>query len=189
MFRYVLAEQWESLSPVLQRRYAIKNGMEFNMQGVLEVKHGKLIKLLMPLIRLTGALVPVEGENFLVKVKNHRIGNTFYWHRTFQKDNKIYCFNSKMQQFDNDIVEFVGFGIGIRMGLNVVNGGIVYNDKGYVIKIANKLIPIPLHWLVGRFVIEEYASQDDSNNFTMQFKVKHPCFGLAFSYQGYFNCN
>lgn len=192
MFKNILSDQWTSLSPVLQKHYGLNDGEKIKMQGELSVRHGRFIKLLMPLIRLTGALVPVEGDKFIVTVENKRIGNTFYWHRSFQKENKIYEFNSKMQQFGNDIIEFVGFGIGIRMGLQVSDGGLVYEDKGYVFKIGKKLIPIPLNALVGKSVIEEYVSnsqcQDDANDFNMRFVVNHPWFGFAFSYSGYFNC-
>lgn len=188
MFKNILSNQWTSLSPVLQKHYGISNGEEIKMQGELDVKHGRFIKLLMPLIRLTGAFVPVEGDKFVVTVKNKRIGDFFYWHRIFQKDNKIYEFNSKMQQFNNDIIEFVGFGVGIRMGLHVSNGGLVYEDKGYVLKIGKKIIPIPLHILMGKSAIEEYAGNDNSNDFNMRFIVNHPWFGFAFSYSGYFNC-
>ncbi|MCU7835284.1 MAG: DUF4166 domain-containing protein [gamma proteobacterium symbiont of Taylorina sp.] len=186
MFKNILSNQWTSLSPILQKHYGINDGEEIKMQGELAVKHGRFIKLLMPFIRLTGALVPVEGEKFIVTVENKRIGNSFYWHRAFKKDNKSYEFNSKMQQFDNDIVEFVGLGIGIRMGLQVSDGGLVYEDKGYVLKVGNKLLPIPLHFLIGKSVIEEFVSNNDSNDFNMRFVVNHPWFGFAFSYSGYF---
>jgi hypothetical protein len=187
MFKNILSNQWTSLSPILQKHYGINDGEEIKMQGELAVIHGRFIKLLMPLIRFTGALVPVEGEKFVVTVKNKRKGNTFYWHRTFKKDNMTYEFNSKMQQSDNDIVEFVGFGIGIRMGLHVSDGGLIYKDKGYVIKIGKALIPIPLQRLIGKSVIEEFVSNNDSNDLNMRFVVNHPWFGFAFSYSGYFN--
>lgn len=187
MFRTILSDQWASLSPVLQQHYGIKDGKAIRMHGELAVKHGKIIKILMPLIRLTGALVSVEGEKFIVTVENKRIGDTFYWHRQFQKDNKVYEFNSKMQQFDDDIVEFVGLGIGIRMGLKISAGGLVYEDKGYVFKFGSKLIPIPIGLLVGKSVIEEFTTNDNTNDFDMRFVVNHPWFGFAFSYTGYFN--
>jgi len=187
MFRTILANQWLALSPALQKHYGISEGEKITMQGKLSVKHGRFIKLLMPFIRFTGALVPVEGEDFVVIVENRRIGSHFYWHRVFKKDNKTYEFNSAMQQFDNDIVEFVGLGIGIRMGLKVSSGGLVYEDKGYVLKIGNKLLPIPLHLLIGRSVIEEFVSNDNSHDIDMKFVVNHPWFGFAFSYSGYFD--
>ena len=187
MFKTLLADQWELLSPMVQQHYGIQDGEEITMQGELAVKHGQFIKLLMPLIRLTGALVPVEGEKFDVTVENKRIGNTFYWHRRFKKDNKIYEFKSKMQKFDNNIVEFVGLGIGIRMGLKAKNGGLVYEDKGYVFKLGSILIPIPLRLLIGKSFIEEFTTEDSPHDLEMRFIVNHPWFGFGFSYMGFFN--
>ncbi len=187
MFKTLLADQWDLLSPAVQQHYGIKDGEEMSMEGELAVKHGRFIKLLMPLIRLTGALVPVEGEQFNVTVENKRIGNTFYWHRRFKKDNKVYEFKSKMQQFNNDIVEFVGLGIGIRMGLKVIDGGLVYEDKGYVLKLGSTLIPIPLRLLIGKSFIEEFTTTDSPHDLEMRFVVTHPWFGFGFSYMGYFN--
>lgn len=189
MFKKLLSDQWALLSPAVQQHYGIADGEEISMQGELAVKHGTFIKLLMPLIRLTGALVPVEGEKFLVTVDNKRIGDTFYWHRRFNKDNKVYEFKSKMQPFGNDIVEFVGLGIGIRMGISVVNGGLAYEDKGYVFKLGSLLIPIPLGLLVGRSHIEEFSTKDSPNDIDMRFVMNHPWFGFGFSYMGFFNLN
>ena len=187
MFRKILSDQWTNLNPALQQHYGIRNGEEISLTGELAVKHGRYIKLLMPLIRLTGALVPVEGERFEVSVHNKRVDDLFYWHRVFKKDNKIYEFKSKMQQFDNDIVEFVGLGIGIRMGLKVKKGALIYEDKGYVFKLGSFLIPIPLGLLMGVSNIEEFKSEDSSNDINMRFVVNHPWFGFGFSYMGYFN--
>ena len=187
MFKTLLADQWTSLSPALQHHYGIKDGESIKMQGVLSVKHGKFIKILMPLIRLTGALVPVEGDSFSVTVENTRSGDTFYWHRQFYKDNKAYEFKSRMQQINNDIVEFVGLGIGIRMGLTVKDGRLIYEDKGYVMKIGSRLMPIPIHLLIGKSFIEEYTAKPGENDLDMRFIVNHPRFGFAFSYMGYLN--
>jgi len=187
MFKTILADQWELLSPAVQQHYGIQDGEEISMQGELAVKHGKFIKLLMPFIRLTGALVPVEGEKFNVTVENKRVGDAFYWHRRFRKENKVYEFKSKMQQYDNDIVEFVGLGIGIRMGLSVIDDGLVYEDKGYIFKVGSILIPIPLHLLVGKSFIKEFSTTESPHDLEMHFVVQHPWFGFGFSYMGYFN--
>lgn len=187
MFKTILSEQWESLSPAVQQHYGIQDGEEISMQGKLAVKHGRFIKIIMPLIRLTGALVPVEGEDFDVSVENKRIGNSFYWHRRFHKNNKVYEFKSKMQPYKNDIIEFVGLGIGIRLGLKVIEGGLVYEDKGYVFKLGSLLLPIPLHLLMGKSNIKEFTSKESPHDLEMRFEVNHPWFGFGFSYMGYFN--
>jgi len=172
---------------LLQRHYGIKEGEEITMRGKLSVKHGLFIKLFMPLIRLTGALVPVEGENFTVIVKNKKEAGRFYWYRKFIKADEIYEFNSVMRQYDDTVVEFVGFGLGIRMGLKEKNSGLVYQDKGYVLKLGKRLIPVPVHLLMGRSIIEEFTSEDSPHDIDMKFIVKHPWFGFLFSYMGYFN--
>ena len=187
MFRTILAKQWDLLSPAIQQHYGIKEGETIKMQGELAVKHGKWIKMLMPLVRLTGALVPVEGDNFLVTVENQRIGDTFYWRRQFKKDGKIYRFNSKMKSNGNEIIEWVRFGVGIRMGLQEKNGALIYQDKGYVFKLGKWLLPIPIGLLMGKSYIEEFTSQNSPHDFQMTFEIHHPWFGFGFSYKGYFN--
>ncbi len=187
MFKTILSEQWKLLSPAVQQHYGIEDGEKITMQGELAVRHGKFIKMLMPFIRLTGALVPVEGDKFTVTVENKRVGDTFYWHRLFEKDNKVYEFDSKMERYGDDVVEFVGLGIGIKMGLKVSDGGVLYIDKGYVFKLGSKLIPVPIGMLVGKSVIEEFTSESSSNDLEMRFVVNHPWFGFGFSYMGFFN--
>jgi len=187
MFKTLLATQWDLLDPAIQQHYGLEDGETIKMVGQLEVKHGRFIKLMMPLIHLTGALVPIEGKNFTVTVENKRVGDTLYWHRQFEKDNKVYQFKSKMQQFDNDIVEFVGLNIGIRLGISVVDSSLVFEDKGYVFKLGSKLIPIPLRLLMGTSFITEFKTPDSPHDFDMDFIVKHPLFGFGFSYSGYFD--
>jgi len=187
MFRNLLSDQWSSLSPAVQKHYGITEGEEISMQGELAVKHGRYIKLLMPLIRLTGALVPVEGEKFIVTVKNKRAGNTFYWHRQFKKDNKTYVFKSKMQQYGNDIVEFVGLGVGIRMGLHEEQGALIYEDKGYVLKLGSIFMPVPIGLFIGKSSIKEFVTEGSDHDLEMQFVVNHPWLGFGFSYMGFFN--
>ena len=73
------------------------------------------------------------------------------------------------------------------MGISVVEGGLVYEDKGYVIKLGSLLLPIPLHFLVGRSHIEEFSKINSPNNIDMRFVMNHTWFGFAFSYMGFFN--
>jgi len=187
MFKSILSRHWDSLHPILQKHYDIKDNESMTLYGRLTVKHGNAIKILMPLIRISKALVPVEGDDFEVIVVNKRLGESYCWDRQFKKDGNVYPFQSKMQRMDNDIIEFVGLGIGIRMGLEVSNGSLHYVDKGYVIKIGSMILPIPIHLLVGRSEISETVNDTDEHDFTMQFVMKHPWFGFMFSYEGFFD--
>lgn len=187
MFRKILSAQWEQLSPALQKHYGLQDGEEITLKGELSVKHGKFMKLIMPFVRLTGALVPVEGERFQVTVMNQRRGNAFLWRRQFKKDKKKYIFNSVMSQFGNDIVETVGPGIGIKMRVIENKGGMQYIDKGYVIQLGRVCVPVPLRLLMGKSHIEEFVSKDSEHDINMHFDMSHPLFGFMFSYQGYFD--
>lgn len=187
MFRAILSENWSLLSPALQAHYGLNEGEEISLHGTLDVRHGFFVKLLMPLIRLTGALVPVQGQGFEVTVINKRIADKYYWYREFKKDQQVYMFNSVMQQFDNDLVESVGLGIGIKMGLKEINGGLLYVDKGYVLKLGKKYLPIPLQSLMGKSVIKEFSQKKSENDIEMSFVVSHWLFGFMFSYIGHFN--
>jgi len=186
MFKTILMDKWVELDAAVQLHYGLEDGDEITMKGVLAVKHGRFIKVLMPFIRLTGALVPVEGDNFIVTVSNKRVGNTFYWHRLFEKDNKTYVFKSKMQQVDDYIIEFVGLGIGIKLQLDVSKGALVYIDKGYVLKVGKVIIPLPIGLLMGKSSITEFVDDRTGHDLEMCFVVNHPWFGFGFSYMGYF---
>jgi len=187
MFNKILSEQWNSLSPSIQQHYGLEDGEEINLKGQLAVKHGKFIKLLMPLIRLTGALVPVEGQCFNVSVLTKREGENYHWCRRFEKDHKVYEFNSVMNLHGNDVIENVGLRLGIKLRVSERNGGLLYEDKGYVFKVGKQYVPIPLHLLMGKSVIEEFTLTDNKHDIDMKFVVTHPWFGFMFSYMGYFN--
>ena len=187
MYKTLLSDKWDKVSPSVQKHYGITEGQSVTLKGELEVKHGRFIKLLMPLIRLTGALVPVEGKGFSVTVENSVIDDNFYWHRTFNKDGKNYIFKSKMSIYQGDVIEYVGLNIGIRMGVDVIDGAVVYEDKGYIFKLGPLHIPIPLRLLMGKSEVSEFESNNDNQDIEMKFTVNHPWFGFGFSYMGYFN--
>lgn len=187
MYQELLSNKWDLVDPAIKKHYGIKEGEKSRLKGVLAVKHGTFFKLLMPFIRLTGALVPVEGDDFAVTVENKVIDNTFYWHRWFTKNNKTYEFKSKMQLYKGDVIEIVGFNIGIRMGVDVIDGAIVYEDKGYIIKLGSLIVPIPLRLFMGKSDIKEFTDKNTPHDLEMDFVVNHPLFGFGFSYKGYFN--
>ena len=77
MFQELLSDKWDLVDPAIKKHYGIKEGEKSTIKGMLAVKHGWFFKLLMPFIRLTGALVPVEGDDFIVTVENKVIDNLF----------------------------------------------------------------------------------------------------------------
>ena len=187
MFKAVLGSNWDRLDPVLQARYNFVPGTTKILAGTMQVKHGRLARMLMPLIRITGALVPVQGSGFQVTVTTDVSGDELKWMRIFKKDNKTYDFKSSMREKGDKIIESVGMGIGLRMQLKAVQGGLEYIDKGYVISIGKYVIPLPFHWLLGRSHVVEKTSLLPDREIHLLFTIRHPLFGFVFSYEGDFN--
>jgi len=84
-----------------------------------------------------------------------------------------------------EVIEFVRFGVGMRLKVTAENGAIVFRDNGYIWRIFGKYIPIPVNLLFGRAYVEE--RQIDENRFSMKMILEHPLFGVMFRYRGIFN--
>lgn len=109
-----------------------------------------------------------------------------YWDRVFKLSEKHhYHFKSHMEHVrDNEVIEFVRFGVGMRLKVTVENGAIVFRDCGYIWRIFGKDIPIPVNLLFGHAYVEERPLDD--TKFSMKMVLTHPTFGVLFRYEGSF---
>jgi hypothetical protein len=85
---------------------------------------------------------------------------------------------------ENEVIEFVRFGIGIKLKVTAKNGGIILEENGYVWKWGNLLIPLPVRFLLGKAYIEEMPLSNIE--FCMKMEIRHPIFGTTFQYNGNF---
>lgn len=85
---------------------------------------------------------------------------------------------------DNEIIEYVKYGMGIRMALFEENHSLVYKSLGYVLRIGRLKLPIPNWMILGNATIVERAISDTLLH--LDFKIVHPLFGKTFSYAGEF---
>jgi hypothetical protein len=90
-------------------------------------------------------------------------------------------------QQGNELIEFVGFGFGLYLKLTVENDMLVYRSNGHLWQIGKLRIPIPDMLFLGHATILETAVSE--NQFELDFKIKHPLFGVTYSYGGVFNLN
>ena len=84
----------------------------------------------------------------------------------------------------NEIIEYVCYGLGIRMRMSVDHGALVFKSKGYVWNIAGIRISIPAWLILGEATIIEKASAGDK--FYISFEIIYPLFGKTFAYSGEF---
>lgn len=188
LFKTVFGQQWDSLPKIIKMRYANRSFSNdvVTIQGHLDVTFSKIMKLFIPIVRLLKILVPYEGKNIPVIV-NLRSVNTLpglYFDRIFYfPGKKPYRFCSYMQhQKDNQMIEFMRFGIGWCMKCSYKNGKVLLEHHGYVWKILGKIIPIPLGVIMGRTSAEEEPVSD--NAFRLLVKIDHPLFGKILEYSG-----
>ena len=192
VIKQALGSNWNALSKIVKQHYDITPGEEatlFLRGEMSEVYHSNIAKLFLLPGRIFGALVPYRGKNIPTIVKNTTTTNNkraMFWHRTLNFPNRPeVVFQSRMEYLaDNEIIEYVKYGMGIRMALYEENRALVYKGLGYVLKIGRMRLPIPNWLILGSATIVEKALSEQLLH--LDFKIIHPLFGKTFSYTGEF---
>jgi hypothetical protein len=192
IMQQALGEEWNQLDVIVRRHYQMAPGTCADMiiQGYMDrVHHSNIAKLFLLPGRIFGALVPYRGNNIPTEVKNwtkKENHKAMFWHRTLQFPNKpLTEFRSRMEYIgSNEIIEYVRFGLGIRMRMSVQDGALVFTSTGYVWDIGVVRIPIPTWAILGDATIIERATSDQE--FYIDFTMVHPLFGETFGYSGSF---
>lgn len=191
IFKTVLGDQWMQLGSIIREHYALTPFSQdyVRVEGVMEEVHHSLIaKLLIPFGVLFGAIVPFRGANVPISV--HYSSSTddanLYWDRVFQfRHRKSFHFKSFMHHVgSNEVIEYVRFGVGMRLRVTAEEGALVFRDEGYVWKLFGYRFPIPIGLVFGSAYVEERPLDTDS--FSMKMELTHPLFGTLFRYRGRF---
>ncbi len=191
IFKQILGDNWDNLGKVIQDHYFLKPYSDdyICVTGEMdEIYHSHIAKLLIPFGLVFGAIVPYNDTNVAIDVhyNSKRNDSKLYWDRVFKfKNHKTFHFKSHMeQQSGNQVIEYVRFGIGMKLAVSAKDGAILFHDKGYVWKVMGFKIPIPINLLFGNAYIEERPI--DNEYFSMKMIIKHPLFGVMFRYSGKF---
>ena len=192
IFKTILGHEWMKLGAVIRRHYSLKPYSDnyVRVDGVMEeIHHSLFAKLLIPFGLLFGAIVPYRARNVPISVHYSSQPNNanLYWDRVFEfRPNKYFHFKSYMQHTnDNEVIEYVRFGVGMRLRVTAEDGALVFRDSGYIWKIFGFNLPVPVGLLFGKAYIEERPIDEDT--FSMKLELKHPIFGILFRYQGHFS--
>ena len=187
-----LGSAWDELDPVIRRHYDITPGREQQvvMTGTMtRIDHSWIAKLFLLPGRVFGALIPYRGTDIPATVENRtREDDTrgMSWYRRFQfPRHPETVFQSYMVYAEADeIIEYVRFGLGIRMKLSVEQGSLIYSSTGYQWDIGRWSLRFPTWLILGAGRIRETGLSD--TGFEMDFEMRHPLFGRTFSYAGRF---
>ena len=193
IMQQALGEQWHQLDEIVKRHYAMAPGASANMtiHGTMDrVFHSPMAKLFLLPGRIFGALVPYQGTDIPTVVRNWTTSDNteaMFWHRTLRFPNRSLTeFKSRMEYAGGDeIIEYVRFGMGIRMRMSVEDGALVFTSAGYVWDMGAARIPIPTWAILGDARIIEKAVSEET--FYMNFTIVHPLLGETFGYSGTFS--
>ena len=191
LFKRVLGADWDKLSPVIRKHYDLHEGgiSHCTVTGNMEIDYPLLLTPLIKLIHVLGGLVDIKGKQVATQVeKQVKTDSPFlYWRRSLQTDDgRQTVFASKMIYYgENELIEFIGFGFGLRLKISQNKGDLIYQSNGHLLKLFGICIPIP-DWLVlGHAYITEHALTD--NSFQLRFVISHPLWGETYRYGGVFS--
>ncbi|MBT3060442.1 MAG: DUF4166 domain-containing protein [Candidatus Thiodiazotropha sp. (ex Lucina pensylvanica)] len=187
-----LGDKWNKLDSIIKLHYGLKPGRDaqLHLRGTMnEVYHSRIGKLFLIPGRIFGALVPYKGMAIPTEVRNWTSrGNkqAMYWHRRlFFPGKDPVIFRSKMECVGkNEIIEYVNYGMGIRLQTHAQNNALHFRSLGYVWKVGPFTLRIPNWAILGDAEIIEKAVSD--RELFVDFNMVHPLFGKTFSYSGKF---
>ncbi len=185
-----LGDAFDKLSEPVRRHYGLRCGAQdsITLKGVMKVHYPNRAWLLIMGARLLGGLVHKRGKQVAVTVRNETRSNHngLFWHRTFVFPDKTVIFTSRMEHLaDNEIVEFVGFGLGIRLRLSERDGALVFNSNGYLWRLGFLKLHLPDWLMLGTAEIIE--SPDGEGGVNLDFSIVHPWWGKTYDYSGQFS--
>jgi hypothetical protein len=191
VFQEVLGEDWHHLGEIVRRHYFLRAFSDdyICVKGTMhEVWHSAVARLLIPFARIFGALVPYRGTEVPIEVHYNAQPNdgTIHWNRVFHFAGRPpFHFRSHMEHAGgNSVIEFVRFGVGMRLKVTAEDGALVFRGEGYIWRLFGVDVPLPIGLILGRAYIEERPV--DAQNFSMRMTLTHPLFGELFRYSGSF---
>jgi len=189
IFESIFGVPWANLPPVMQKHYAVRpdSNDRVVVRGTMNVKRNCLMRLMSPLLKLFGALVPYDGEGIPVTVAFYSGPNSsdFHFDRTFQFPAKTFRFHSRLIPIaGGDVIEVMRSGMGWRSRYQIEDGHISLSPIGYYWRIGNWNVPLPITWMIGVCTASEDVLTD--NGFKMQMTITHPIFGETYRYEGTF---
>ncbi len=190
IFRNIFGASWDQLPPVFREHYANRPFSRdvVVVEGVMDVELSGMARLFAPLLRISGALVPIEGREIPVTVtfRSEPDSAAFIFDREFRfPGREPYHFRSAMVPLGgNEVIEWMAIGFGWRAAFSYAEGQVRLDHRGYALRCFGRVIPMPVEWLFGRG--EAWERAIDDTRFAMEMTIRHRLFGMLYGYRGTF---
>ena len=183
LMQKALGDQWQQLPPVLQAHYQYSTNSDI---GYMDIEYPIYMQPYLTFLRMFGALINRRGKNIPTIVQKQMQDEAQYWKRTirFPNNKTIYFKSFWVYNKENELIEYINSFIGLSMRVHVENNKLHYEGQHFVLKLGKILIPIPEWVILGHTTIIEVSKNE--SEFEMDFKLRHPLFGMIFRYSGKF---
>jgi hypothetical protein len=184
-FRALLGEaDWFKLPPPIRRRFSkrLASGETVVYVGtILETHLSRAGWLLAQALRLIGAPLPTArdaGVASVVTVTEETATGGQIWtrlyarHRTFPQ----VIHSSKRFAGPTGLEEYVGYGIGMPLRIEVQDGALVFRSAGYFLEIFGRRFALPAWASPGALSVTHAELGDGRFRFTLE--IVHPLLGL-----------
>ncbi len=157
-----------------------------NFNGTLSVKYQSWMHCLRPFIFLMQLGIPKPGKNFLMTgaIASTQENHIFQFDRDYiYPDGEVIQLQSSWEIDEKDrTTEFIGRRIGWRFTMRCDNQKILMIHDAFVIKLFNRIFPLPLHRLVvGTGFAEQVALSD--NEMLIHMSITHFIFRKIYDYK------
>ena len=192
LFKSQVGERWRNLSPHIQKRFDANPSPEKPIRyhgTMIRVEASFLGIVLANLIRFSGALLPHVGKDIMTDIlvfSKPGIPDIFKQRVYFFPGKKPFTFNSNMRRSENgDVLEFVGFGLGMKLLVTEKDGNLHFSDDGYFFSIGKWRIPLPSPLNPGKTILVH--SDMGEKTFKIVIDICHPVFGKMYYQEGIFH--
>lgn len=184
-----LGKEWHNLPAVIQRHYSLSLNSNSCVKGQMEIGYPHYLLPLIYLIHLCGGLVFKRGKEITTQVTKtvSKENSQLNWQRRlkYPQHKEDYFYSHMIHIKDNELVEFVRFGFGLRLLVSVADGQLIYRSNGHIWQYKNFRLTFPDWLLLGTATIIERPISDQT--FRLDFSIRHPLLGISYWYQGEFN--
>lgn len=194
LFKKILGEEWKKLHPDIQARFernpALTKPLYYSgyLSELTSSKFGKILGYF-SLPFLKGALIPFDDFDFPVDIKVYSKPNdpAIYKQRIYYlHTRKPIQFTSHMRESETgDVLEYVGFGLGMKLILYIKDSNLYFTSNGYFWEVSGWRIPLPDLLTPGKVFLSH--CNDNPSQFNIRIEIKHILFGTSFTQIGVFH--
>lgn len=189
IFKAIFGADWDRLPPVMKKHYANRpfSSDRVTVSGKLTIRLSWFYRLLSPLLKYAGTLVPANGIDVPTTVSflSEPGGNAFCFDRRVHVPGAPLRFFSRMAPAGgNEMIEHTGIGIGWHCRFRFDGRRVLLEHLGYVANIFGRNVRLPLEYLLGKGSAWEEAVDDDT--FAMYVEIRHFLLGRLYTYSSSF---